>query len=502
MGWTLAPTPAPGVMRAGLARDGFRDMIDRFIILGASGDLTRRYLIPALARLEAANRLPEGMRVVGVARRDLDADGFRRQMGEALDRHGEDLDVRTRQAFLRRLDYREAEATSHEEIGRALGKLENPVIAHLALPPGVFGPAIEALRAVGLPEGSRLVVEKPFGRGLDHARELNRLLHQTLPEDSVFRMDHFLGKQTIQNVLGLRFANRVFEPVWNAQHVERVEIVWDEARTVAGRAGYYDGTGALEDMIQNHLLQLLCLVGMEVPRCLDAHDFRNRKVDLLRAVRRLDRDEVARATVRARYAAGRLGERAVPAYVDEEGVDPGRETETFAAVTLGIDNWRWAGVPFVLRSGKALARERREIGVHFRPVPCWPFEPAAAPRTNALRLQLSPDRLALDVNINGPGDPFDLEPIELEHVLTAQDLPAYGRLLLDVLAGDPILSIRADEAEEAWRIIEPIREAWRAGAVPLRAYPAGSGGPAVDGAAASPPAPSGGASAPPRPSRS
>jgi glucose-6-phosphate 1-dehydrogenase len=449
-------------------------MIDRFLIFGGLGDLTRRYLIPALAQLDAAGLLPERMRVVGVARHDLDAEGFRRQMGEALDRHGGHREGRSRQAFLRRLDYRRADATSREDLGRALGRLENPVIAHLALPPRVFGPTIETLAAVGVPEGSRLVVEKPFGRGLDHARELNRLLHRAFPEDSVFRMDHFLGKQTVQNILGLRFANRVFEPVWSAQHVERVEIVWDEARTVEGRAGYYDGTGALEDMIQNHLLQLLCLVGMEVPNCFDASDFRDRKVDLLRAIPGLDRDAVARATVRARYGAGRVGERAVPAYVDETGVDAARQTETLAAVTLGIDNGRWAGVPFTLRSGKALARDRREIVVHFRQVPCWPFKASAAPRTNALRLELSPDRLALDVNINGPGDPFDLEPIEFEHVLARQELPAYGRLLLDVLAGDPILSIRADEAEEAWRIIEPIREAWRAGAVPLREYPAGS----------------------------
>lgn len=459
-------------------------MIDRFLILGASGDLSRRYLIPALAQLEAAGRLPGGMTVVGVARHELDADRFRRRMEEALDRHGGDLDRRSRQAFLRRLDYRQADAGSREDLGRALGKPENPIVAHLALPPEVFGPAIAALGALGLPEGSRLVVEKPFGRGLDDARALNRLLHRTFPEEAVFRMDHFLGKQTVQNVLGLRFANRVFEPVWNAQHVERVEIVWDEALTLDGRAGYYDATGALEDMIQNHLLQLLCLVAMEVPRSFDARDFRDRKVDVLRAVRRLDREAVARATVRARYGPGRVGERDVVGYVDERGVDPARQTETFAGVTLAVDTWRWAGVPFVLRSGKALSRDRREIVVHFRPVPCSPFGPGTAPRSNALRLELTPDRLALGVNINGPGTPFDLEQVELDHLLAPHDLPAYGRLLLDVLDGDPTLSIRADEAEEAWRIVEPIREGWRAGAVPLREYRAGSEGSAVAAARA------------------
>jgi glucose-6-phosphate 1-dehydrogenase len=225
-------------------------------------------------------------------------------MGDALARHANEIGSRIRGTFLTRLEYRRADVTSREDLRRALGGLDRPVVAHLALPPSVFGSTIEALEAVGLPEGSRLVVEKPFGRGRDHARELNQLLHRGFPEDSVFRMDHFLGKQTVQNVLGLRFASRVFEPVWGAQHIERVEIIWDEARTVDGRSGYYDEAGALEDMVQNHLLQLLCLVGMDVPSCFDGHDFRNRKVELLRSVRRLDRQEVTRATVRARTGPG------------------------------------------------------------------------------------------------------------------------------------------------------------------------------------------------------
>jgi glucose-6-phosphate 1-dehydrogenase len=302
-------------------------------------------------------------------------------------------------------------------------------------------------------------------------------LHQGFSEQAVFRMDHFLGKQTVQNILGLRFANRIFEPLWNSHHIETVEIVWDETLTIEGRAGFYDGTGALRDMVQNHLLQLLCLIGMEPPPTLDEADLRSHKVALLRAVRRLAPTEIRQWTLRGRYSEGRIGGREVPDYVKEPGVDANRETETFAQITLWIDNWRWAGVPFVLRSGKALRQDRREIAIHFKSVPHLAFTGESHPQANVLRLELNPDRMALGVNINGLGDPFDLEYVELDISLGPQDLSAYGKLLLDVMRGDLTLSILDDEAEESWRIVEPILEAWRAGQVPLREYPAGSPGP-------------------------
>jgi glucose-6-phosphate 1-dehydrogenase len=232
-------------------------------------------------------------------------------------------------------------------------------------------------------------------------------------------------------------------------------------------------------MIQNHLLQLLCLVGMEAPRTLSAKDLRDRKVDVLRAVRRLSPEEVARCTVRGRYAAGPLGDRDIPAYIDEDGVDPQRKTETYAQVILRIDNWRWAAVPFVLRSGKALCRDRREIAVHFKVVPYLPFEHERVLQSNVLRLELNPDRMSLGVNINGPGDPFVLDYVELDRGLAPQWPSAYGRLLLDVLRGDSTLSIRDDEAEESWRIVEPILDAWAQSRVPLLEYRAGSDGPHV-----------------------
>jgi glucose-6-phosphate 1-dehydrogenase len=281
----------------------------------------------------------------------------------------------------------------------------------------------------------------------------------------------------VQNVLGLRFANRIFEPLWNCQHIERVEITWDETLTVEGRAGFYDSTGALRDMLHNHLLQLLCMTAMEPPPTFGERDLRDYKVALLRAVRRLTPGEIREWTRRGRYRAGRIGGREVPDYVNEPGVDTKRQTETFAQVALWIDNWRWAGVPFVMRSGKALGKERREIAVYFRPVPHLAFANDADPRVNVLRLELNPDRLALALNINGPGDPFDLEHIELDTDLAPQEISAYGRLLLDLLRGDLTLSIRDDEAEESWRIVEPILETWRRGEVPLLEYPAGSAGP-------------------------
>jgi glucose-6-phosphate 1-dehydrogenase len=446
-------------------------------VLGASGDLAARYLLPALARLQELGRLPAGFSILGIARDGWSDEAFRRHMADELARHAAAIAPAAREAVVGMLAYRRADVAHPEQMARALAPaLGEPLLVYLALPPGVYEPAVRGLPV--LVPGSRVVIEKPFGQDLASARALNRLLADRFPEEAVFRIDHFLGMQTVQNILGLRFANRVFESLWSAEHVERVEIVWDETLALEGRAGYYDAAGALIDMIQNHLLQLLCLVAMEAPLSLGERDLRDRKADVLRAVRRLAPDEVARCTVRGRYTQGRIGERAVPAYRDEEGVDAARGTDTFAQVMLHVDSWRWAGVPFVLRSGKALARERREIAIHFRPVPHLAFEENRA-AANVLRLQLEPERIALSVNITGPGERMRLRETALQSALTEPLLPAYARLLLDALRGDCTLAIRADEAEEAWRIIEPITRAWREGRPPLHEYPAGSDGPAA-----------------------
>jgi len=452
-------------------------MIRRMLIFGATGDLSPRYLLPALAWLHKTGRLPEGFEIYGLARDDWDTGAFRNFVEARLAEHTAEVAAPVRSEFVEMLEYYRADATDREQVAEALGSSGEPLVAYLSLPPAVFAPVIETLSDIGLPEGSRIVVEKPFGEDLESARELNRMLHESFPEEAVFRADHFLGLQTVQNILGLRFANRVFEPLWNNDHVEWVEIVWDETLALEGRASYYDTAGALKDMIQNHLLQLLCLVAMEVPITLHERDLRDRKADVLRAVRRLSPEETERQSVRARYTAGRIEGKEIPYYVEEEGVDPGRETETFAQVTLFVDNWRWSGVPFVLRTGKALSQNLAEIAVHFKPIPHLTFGQRTEPFANVLRLRLDPDRIHLVVNVNGPGDPFDLEHVELGTELAPQDLPAYGRLLLSVLEGDPTLSIRADEAEESWRIVEPILEAWEKGRVPLLEYPAGSDGP-------------------------
>ena len=446
----------------------------RLVIFGASGDLTSRKLMPALAQLYEAGQLPPGFSILGIGRDDWGPHRLR----EALERYAGDVSLQSRHALVSAVAYRRAEVTDPDQVIAALQPLREPIIAYLALPPRVFLPTLEALAGASLPQGSRVVIEKPFGEDLASAQGLNRLLHQSFPENAVFRIDHFLHLQTVQNVLGLRFANRIVEPLWNRDHVERVEIVWDESLSLEGRASYYDRAGALKDMIQNHLLQLLCLVGMEAPLTLDERTLRDRKIDVLRAVRRLSPGEVERDTVRARYTAGCIGERQIPSYADEDGIDPARGTETFAQVTLWVDNWRWAGVPFVLRSGKALGRERREIAVHFRPVPHLAFE-ANDPPPNVLRLLLDPDRLAFGMNLNRPGIPFFLERVELGVDFTSEGLPAYARLLLQILEGDCTLSIRDDEAEESWRVITPILNAWAQGRVPLLEYPAGSNGPTI-----------------------
>jgi glucose-6-phosphate 1-dehydrogenase len=452
-------------------------VIDKLLVLGASGDLAGRYLFPALAHLHEAGRLSEPLAIVGVARDDWDTAAFRGHIAARLERHAATVDPGAREALVTMASYQRTDAGDAAALAGALDEAKGPVVAYLALPPAAFAPAIQALAAVGLPEGSRVVVEKPFGRSLAEARALNQLLEQCFGEEAVFRTDHFLGLQTVQNLLGMRFANRVFEPVWHAEHIERVEIIWDETVALEGRASYYDHAGALRDMVQNHLLQLVCLAAMEPPTRLDPGQLHNRKVELLRAVQPPPPGQLAARTVRGRYTAGRVDGVDVPPYIDEPGVDPARGTETFTEVTLEIDNQRWRGVPFRLRTGKALARRRAEILVHFRRASQPTFTEAADAPANLLRFGLDPDRLTLRVNLNGAGDPFRLEQATLEHMLAPQDLPAYGRLLLAVIDGDLTLSIRGDEAEQCWRITEPILTAWAEGAVPLREYPAGSAGP-------------------------
>lgn len=449
-------------------------MIDRLAVFGATGDLTARFLLPALAALQAAGRLGD-LRFTGASREDWDTGRYREWVAAQLRRHGGNCPTEARDAVVASSRYLRADVTDPTDVAAAVAG-DGPVAVYLALPPALFPHVVTALHEAGLPPGSRIVLEKPFGEDLNSAQELNRLLAGLVPEQAVFRVDHFLAMTTVQNVLGSRLANRVLEPIWNSTHIAEVEIVWDETLALEGRAGYYDHVGALKDMVQNHLLQLLCLVAMEPPITLGERDLRDRKVDVLRSVRPLTEYDVVHRTRRARYLPGRIGDHDIPAYADEEGVDPRRRTETFAEVELELDSWRWAGTTFRLRSGKALGADRKEVALRFRAVPHLPFGHSGEALPNVLRFKLEPEGLTLDLTGIG-SHAHQLTPVSLNARMEAQDLPAYGRLLLDVLNGDPALSIRGDEAEEAWRVLEPVLSAWERDLVPLEEYPAGSAGP-------------------------
>lgn len=451
-------------------------MIRRLVIFGGTGDLSGRYLLPGLAALHGAGRLDADFDVVCADRKDRSEDQFRAWAATQLDRHGPGISDDTSKAILAAARYRQADIGDPAQVAETIAGA-GPVAVYLALPPALFPTAIRTLHAAHLPSGGRLVFEKPFGEDLASAENLNRLLADLVPEQAVFRVDHFLAMATVQNLLGSRLANRVLESLWNSAHIAEVEIIWDETLTLEDRAGYYDHVGALEDMVQNHLLQLLCLVAMEPPITLSERDLRDRKVDVLRSIRTMSDDDIPRRTRRARYSAGVIGDRHVPSYTDEPGVDPQRRTETFAEVHLSIDNWRWAGTNFVLRTGKALAVDRKEVAIHFRPVPHMPFGHHGTTAPNVLRFGLDPETLTLALTTIGAAVDT-LVPVTMTAPIHPPDLPAYGRLLLDVLLGNPALSIRGDEAEESWRVVTPIISAWSRDLIPLDDYPAGAPGPA------------------------
>jgi glucose-6-phosphate 1-dehydrogenase len=472
-------------------------MIERLLLFGATGDLAGRFLLPALAELYDEGKLPDGFRVVGAAREEWDDEAFRHHAARRLEQHAAtDVSAASREALVRSLRYRKVDFGDPASVAEAVaaasgesvaGAWAEPVAAYLALPAAVFAPAVRALDAIGLPSGSRIVLEKPFGEDLESAVELNRLLARVAGvagEQAVFRVDHALALATVQNLLGVRLANRVLEPVWNSTHIEQIDILWDETLAMEGRVSYYDKTGALKDVIQNHLLQILCLIAMEPPISLDERDFRDRKLDVLRAVRPLTREDVVSRTRRGRYTAGKLAStggadgRVVPDYVEEEGVDPERDTETFAEVVLELEGWRWTGTRFLLRTGKALAQRRKEAVVRFRPVPHLPFGEDTEPAANELRIGLDgPYDFALSLTGWATGPPSHLAPLTLDADLSAPELPAYSRVLMDVLKGDITRSIRGDEAEQAWRVLTPVLQAWAEDRVPLEEYRAGSGGP-------------------------
>lgn len=442
------------------------------LILGASGDLTSRLLLPAFGQL--ITRQPQrDVRLQGAGMDDWDNARWRDTVQRAF------ATIDAQAAFEKVADttYTRADITSPDDLRMLLSGIEGRIALYFAVPPAIAEKACEALASVELPEGLILALEKPFGKDADSAHALNEKLDELVPESQIFRVDHFLGRSMSLNIIGARFANRVLEPVWSAEHIASVDIRYDEKLGLEGRAGYYDKAGALRDMIQSHLLQLLALIAMEPPATLGEQDLRTATTSALLATHLWKGDPVV-ASRRARYTAGTIDGRQLPDYADEPGVDPTRQTETLAELTLEVRNSRWAGVPFRLRSGKAVGNPVKEILIRFRPVRHLPDGFTGQTHGSILRFTLGPDQVSLGLNVNGSENPFALTRTQLTAELGEGALLAYAEVLSEILDGDPTLSVRGDAAEQCWRIVQPALDAWAANRVPLQTYPAGSNGPA------------------------
>lgn len=468
------------------------------VIFGASGDLTRRKLIPALYNLFADGNLPLGVRIIGFARREKTQEQFRNELEQETRKYSrKGVDERLWGIFAANVHYFRGDFNdggAFERLKGFLADLESTQgfsprrLFYLSTSPEEFPKILGNLRQAGLNKSSeanwpRVVVEKPFGTDLASARALNNLVLESFEESQTYRIDHYLGKETAQNILVLRFANMIFESMWNARYVDHVQISACESLGVGGRAGYYDRAGALRDMVQNHLLQFVCLTAMEPPTDLSPDSIRDEKVKVLRALRPItDRDVPLRA-VRAQYTGGRIEGQPVVGYRQEEGIDGESTTETFAALRLDIENWRWSGVPFFLRTGKRLPKNATEIAVHFRSVPPVLFRTSATDlEENVLVIRIQPDEGAsLRIAVKRPGPTVSIEPVKMDfHYRTSfgrVSPDAYERLLIDAMAGDATLFARRDEVEEAWRFVDGIRQAWDAGIGKLHFYAAGSWGP-------------------------
>jgi glucose-6-phosphate 1-dehydrogenase len=476
VGTELSPNP----LSVGMARTVTPEPC-AFVIFGASGDLTSRKLLPALYALWHDLLLPARFSVVGVSRGDMTDEAFREKARTAVAEFGRvKPEGESWKAFADALSFVGgdfADPKSFERLRERLKKCDaergtaGNRVYYLAVPPSVFPPLIKRLGDAGLVEHgerpyTRVVIEKPFGRDVRSARALNQELAQTLVEDQVFRMDHYLGKETVQNLFVFRFANSLFEPVWNRNFVDSVQITAAEPIGVEGRGAFYEEAGALRDIMQNHMMQLLSLVAMEPPGRFLANEVRDEKVKLLRSVHIPTPEEVDRMSVRGQYGPGAISGEEVVGYRQEPGVAPDSPVETFAALRLEIDNWRWAGVPFYLRAGKRQPKRVTEIAVQFRSVPHLPFaERAGHAEACVLVLRIQPDEgISLRFNAKVPGFRIALQSVKMDFrygtSFGAEPPEAYERLILDCLLGDPTLFARADEVEAAWTLIDPILAAW------------------------------------------
>ena len=446
-------------------------MIQRMVLFGASGDLTARLLMPGIAQLVAEGLLPGGFSILGSSRRDWSPGEFRKRMAAALDQHAPGTLPEVKRAVIDKLDFRSADVTNPADVLSVVGDDHEPTLVYLALPTDLLERALLALSRANLTEDDSVAIEKPFGTSLASAQRLNEILRSALAKPAIYRIDHILSDELVRRILALRFANRVFEPLLCAQHVERVDISWLETLTLEGRASYYDRAGALKDAIQNHFMEALSLVLLERPASLNGLSFREKRVEALKAVTVPAVGTIRERTLRARYTAGTIGSRTVPAYVDEPGVDPARNTETYAAVDLEMRSPRWAGTRFTLRHGKALARDTAEVAIHFRQAHDYFGDPRAGMLRNVLRIGLMEPYVRLETVLNGP----DSIPVSRTlGMLSAQPRrTAYANLVAEMLSGRPAVFIGGGEAEELWRIFDPIVKSWANDDVPLRTYPAG-----------------------------
>ncbi|MCU0789425.1 MAG: glucose-6-phosphate dehydrogenase [Nitratireductor sp.] len=460
-----------------------------YIVFGGTGDLSERKLIPALYHRAADGQIVGGSRIIGAARAEMSTEAFRDFARQALHEHVKEADRDEGEIakFVDRLHYVSVDAKSEkgwEELKALLNGEDRVRAFYLAVGPAIFGDIAEKLHAHGMiGERSRLVIEKPIGHDLASAHELNVTVGRYFDEDQIYRIDHYLGKETVQNLMALRFANALYEPVWNSAHIDHVQITVAETLGVEGRAGYYDKSGAIRDMVQNHLLQLLCLVAMEPPASMNADAVRDEKLKVLRALNPINADNASELTVRGQYTAGAANGMSVPGYLDE--LEGGKsDTETFVAIKAAIGNWRWAGVPFYLRTGKRLGRRVTEVAVVFKRAPHLPFESTATEELgqNALVIRVQPDEgLALRFGSKVPGTHMEVRDVTMDFAygesFTVSSPEAYERLILDVLIGEAPLFPRHEEVEQSWRILDPVEEYWAGQGAP-EAYPAGTWGPA------------------------
>ncbi|HEY7135006.1 MAG TPA: glucose-6-phosphate dehydrogenase [Acidimicrobiia bacterium] len=469
------------------------------VVFGATGDLAHRKLYPALASLAGRHQLPRKLAIVGVARTEMNDDDFRDEVFKAVVAAGKD--PAEQQAFENRdiiFRYVSGSFDDDDTYARLADVLnecdERHAISanrlyYLATVPQMFVRVAQGLGKVGLAaerEGafSRIIIEKPFGHDLDSARELNAQIHEVFDEHQIYRIDHYLAKETVQNILALRFANAIFEPLWNRRYVDHVQITVAEQLGVEHRGTFYEHAGALRDIVQNHVLQVLALTAMEPPASFEADPIRDEKVKALRSIRPFVPDHMEERVVRGQYTAGIVDGVEVPAYRDEEGVSPSSKTETYLALELDIDNWRWAGVPFYIRTGKRLPKRMTEVVLRYKQVPFLPLPSTAVDSVepNEMVMRIQPDEgIELSFAAKVPGSPFRVRTQQLSFSYSrsfAERAPeAYERVLFDALLGDPTLFIREDEVEQAWRIVQPLIDAFREGRVPLSFYPAGTWGP-------------------------